>query len=50
MEFKKINLVCFSPTRTTKTILQEVSKGLAPESEDDLDLTFLKDPDDLYSR
>jgi ferredoxin len=46
MEIKKVNLVSFSPTRTTKKVLQEISKGLGLDSENDLDFTLLQNPEE----
>ncbi len=46
MDYVKINLVSFSPTRTTHIILQEISKGIGIDSVNDLDFTLTTTPGD----
>jgi len=43
MKFKNVNIVCFSPTKTTKKVLEGIAKGLGAEKVSNFDLTYPQD-------
>ena len=47
MNIEKVNLVYFSPTQTSKKVIQEISKKMGCESINDFDLTLEKEPDEM---
>ncbi|BBO78495.1 (Fe-S)-binding protein [Desulfosarcina widdelii] len=40
MKINKVILIYFSPTRTTKQIVEEIAKGMGPDSTEPIDLTL----------